>query len=322
MSSVNVCSVCGIGGLQLRCSRCHTVYYCSKEHQRIDWKKHKVICNTKSDSQQNIINGGRNNSVVDASVNFNISTEGISNIDLFSDKTEELSSNLSLDFREEKSPTEKTLRCAKSAMPIQGENRVLPRKSNFRDFPEISLQKKDQPPFLHRNNVDCILDEVCRNVIRDMDAYGLCVVDNFLGEDRGRAVLDEVLTMYSSGVFKDGQLVSNKGRQDLKTIRGDQITWIDGREKFCSNIGYLINQVDAVVMRANKMVNNGKLGSYTINGRTKVRFITRTILFPRYCIITVTYKFRVQTSLKSHQQNQKSHNICKRFKNNYITITI
>ncbi|GLV40126.1 HIF prolyl hydroxylase [Carabus blaptoides fortunei] len=156
-------------------------------------------------------------------------------------------------------------------MPIQGKNRVLPRKSSVRDFPEISLQTKDvAPPFLHRNTADVILDEVCRNVVRDMDAYGVCVVDNFLGDERGRSVLGEVLDMYSSGVFKDGQLVSSTGRKgDLKTIRGDQITWIDGREKYCSNIGYLISQVDAVVMRANKMMNNGKMGSYTINGRTK-----------------------------------------------------
>ncbi|KAK9703157.1 2OG-Fe(II) oxygenase superfamily [Popillia japonica] len=76
--------------------------------------------------------------------------------------------------------------------------------------------------------------------------------------------------MYNTkGVFKDGQLVSNKGRKDLKTIRGDRITWIDGREAFCKNIGSLISQVDAVIIRANKMLNNGKLGQYNINGRTK-----------------------------------------------------
>lgn len=269
MSSVNVCSVCGIGDLKLRCSRCHTVYYCTKEHQRIDWKKHKVNCK-KSDTQP-VVNGANKSNAVTQIENLPITLEGSSENEILSAGTESLSPRIDLDYKEEISPTEKTLRCAKSAMPIQGENRVLPRKSNFRDFPEISLKKTESPPFLHRNNDDIILDEVCRNVIRDMDAYGLCVVDNFLGEERGRAVLNEVLTMYSSGVFKDGQLVSSTGRKgDLKTIRGDQITWIDGREKFCNNIGYLISQVDSVVMRANKMLNNGKLGSYTINGRTKV----------------------------------------------------
>lgn len=267
MSSVNDCAVCGKGGLQLRCARCHKVYYCNKEHQRIDWKKHKVFC--KSNDVNPTLNGDKN--VVCQNDNLTITHEGSSENEILSARTECLSPNLELDFREEKSSTEKHLRCAKSAMPIQGENRVLPPKRNFRDFPEISLKKQNSTSYLERNNVDYILDEVCRNVIRDMDSYGLCVVDNFLGEMRGRAVLDEVLTMYSTGVFKDGQLVSSTGRQgDHKTIRGDQITWIDGREKFCNNIGYLISQVDSIVMRANKMVNNGKLGSYNINGRTKV----------------------------------------------------
>lgn len=271
MSSVNECAVCGIDGLQLRCARCHKVYYCTKEHQRIDWKKHKVIC--KASDVSSVVNGEKNNAVCQ-NLTLTITQEGSSENEILSAKTESLSPNRELNFREEKSSTEKILRCAKSAMPIQGENRVLPPKRNFRDFPEISLKKQNNTSYLQKNNVDLILDDVCRNVIRDMDAYGLCVVDNFLGAERGRAVLDEVLTMYSSGVFKDGQLVSSRGRQgDHKTIRGDQITWIDGREKFCNNIGYLISQVDAVVMRANKMVNNGKLGSYNINGRTKVSIL-------------------------------------------------
>ncbi|KAL7411660.1 hypothetical protein BDY24DRAFT_395632 [Mrakia frigida] len=26
------------------CSRCLTVRYCSREHQRLDWKRHKICC--------------------------------------------------------------------------------------------------------------------------------------------------------------------------------------------------------------------------------------------------------------------------------------
>ncbi len=29
---------------QLRCSGCRLVFYCSQEHQKIDWKRHKVVC--------------------------------------------------------------------------------------------------------------------------------------------------------------------------------------------------------------------------------------------------------------------------------------
>jgi len=103
-----------------------------------------------------------------------------------------------------------------------------------------------------------------------MDLYGVCVLDNFLGYQRGMTVLDEVLNLYNMGVFKDGQLVRNKASNNLKTIRGDQIIWVDGREDSCKQIGQLISDVDAVVMGSNKMNDNGKLGNYTINGRTKV----------------------------------------------------
>lgn len=153
-------------------------------------------------------------------------------------------------------------------MPTQHHN-------GMKNFPEVRLTREEEllPPFLHKNknNLEELIDDISRNVIRDMDEYGMCVVDNFLGTEKGLAVLNEVLNMYSAGLFKDGQLVSNKaGANDLKTIRGDQITWLDGKEKQCQNIGMLISQVDAVIMRANKMCNNGKMGNYTINGRTKV----------------------------------------------------
>ncbi|CAG8763384.1 17134_t:CDS:1, partial [Cetraspora pellucida] len=26
------------------CSRCHEVYYCGTEHQKSDWKTHKLVC--------------------------------------------------------------------------------------------------------------------------------------------------------------------------------------------------------------------------------------------------------------------------------------
>ncbi|XP_052900796.1 uncharacterized protein LOC128307106 [Anopheles moucheti] len=113
------------------------------------------------------------------------------------------------------------------------------------------------------------LDEACRSLIRDMNEYGVCVLDNFLGQERGLQVLDEVTGMYSSGVFRDGQLVSNRGGNNLRHIRGDKITWIGGKEPGCSSIGYLINRVDAVITNCKRMKNNGKLGRYNIKERTK-----------------------------------------------------
>ncbi|VVC28320.1 Hypothetical protein CINCED_3A008469 [Cinara cedri] len=76
-------------------------------------------------------------------------------------------------------------------------------------------------------------------------------------------------TEFVMGVFKDGELVRNKASNNLKTIRGDEIIWVDGRENSCKHIGQLISDVDSVVMGSNQMNDNGKLGNYTINGRTK-----------------------------------------------------
>jgi hypoxia-inducible factor (prolyl hydroxylase) len=108
-----------------------------------------------------------------------------------------------------------------------------------------------------------------RQVINDMNRYGVCVVDDLLGEARGAAVLREVQSMYSSGAFQDGQLVKGKDSQS-KSIRGDKITWVDGREPNCKNISVLVKLLDNIVMGANTVTNNGKLGSYRIKERSKV----------------------------------------------------
>jgi hypothetical protein len=38
------CALCQEAATK-RCSRCKTVWYCSTEHQRTDWKNHKKECN-------------------------------------------------------------------------------------------------------------------------------------------------------------------------------------------------------------------------------------------------------------------------------------
>lgn len=102
-----------------------------------------------------------------------------------------------------------------------------------------------QPMHLHQ-------EEMCHTLIRDLNKYGVCVLDEFMGEERGERVLSEVVTMYSAGKFMDGQLVQPSTKtgeiRDLKHIRGDKITWIGGREPGCANIGYLINQVSGVTL--------------------------------------------------------------------------
>jgi len=111
-----------------------------------------------------------------------------------------------------------------------------------------------------------------KQIITDLDRYGVCVVDNLLGEARGDALLREVQSLYSSGAFKDGQLVRER-HSASHLIRGDKITWTDGSEPYCRNIAVLIKLLDNIVMGANSLPNNGKLGDYKIKQRSKVRIL-------------------------------------------------
>lgn len=175
-----------------------------------------------------------------------------------------------------------------SKMPQQGHNGV-------RRYPEVAI-RSEREYFSHvtSRNTRSIqeLDEISRNVVQDMNRFGLCVVNNFLGLEKGLLVLNEVLKIYDAGMFKNGQLVSNKaGPKNLRQIRGDEITWVDGRERFCENIGRLISKVDAIIMRANKMANNGKMGNYKINNRTKVKnfnYIFQKLFYVWFGLIIIT----------------------------------
>lgn len=290
------CELCGETGHVLRCSRCKCVYYCSKEHQTEHWKKHKPFCNKnrvdrplnevtptergstrtsvtvpKNKPQKHFIQSKVTLQEGKTSTEWNVSpitSEGSSETEILSASMEVLRPTFGFDEKptsensavENRDETDKRIKSHVSSQTTT---------NGFKQFPEIRLRLP--PPYLHKNDKvqQDILEEICRNVIRDMDSYGVCVVDNFMGPKVGSAVLEEVVSMYSLGVFKDGQLVSNKATSDLKTIRGDQIIWIDGKESTCQNIGALISKVDSIIMLANKMSNNGKMGDYMINGRTK-----------------------------------------------------
>lgn len=39
-----VCAECGTAQNLMVCSRCRSVWYCSKQHQNINWKRHKLYC--------------------------------------------------------------------------------------------------------------------------------------------------------------------------------------------------------------------------------------------------------------------------------------
>lgn len=106
-------------------------------------------------------------------------------------------------------------------------------------------------------------------IVPCMKYYGICVKDNFLGAQLGERVLEEVEALNHSGKFRGGQLVIQKNIPS-RSIRGDQIAWVEGREPECESIGALLAHIDEAIMHS---AANGQLGDCVINGRTKVREI-------------------------------------------------
>lgn len=97
-----------------------------------------------------------------------------------------------------------------------------------------------------------------------MNSYGLCIVDNFLGEKLGDRILQEVRRVHEDGNMQDGQLACQTLGQ-TKAIRGDKIAWVEGTETGCYNVGVLLSRIDKLITFA-----DGKLGNYKIRGRHKV----------------------------------------------------
>lgn len=263
-TKTDVCSVCGNRENLLRCGQCKTIFYCSKEHQKEDWKRHRLTCKKQSSTESVEKKYGH---IIDNQVKSVIPKEGSSENEILSSLGVHLSPTNN-NYKKQHVFKEEPSKSKVTEVPVNRQ-RVSPHKhDSFKDFSEISLHSP-----CHFKDDD--LEEMCYNVIKDLTDYGLCVLDNFLGAQLGRNILKEVLQIEREGLFRDGQLVSTKGKnkEELKTIRGDQICWVHGKEVHYPNIGYLVNQVDFVIMKANKMPNNGKLGQFNINGRTKVRFI-------------------------------------------------
>ena len=63
-------------------------------------------------------------------------------------------------------------------------------------------------------------------VIEHLNKFGACIIDDFLGPDKGQDILEEVESLQAAQVFSGGQLVTASDTADR--FRSDQITWTDG----------------------------------------------------------------------------------------------
>ncbi|XP_026164550.1 egl nine homolog 1 isoform X3 [Mastacembelus armatus] len=255
------CELCGKMENLLKCGRCRISFYCSKEHQKQHWKKHKLICKEADKAQ--------------------ISKQK-------PEQTPPSGDEKAPDtYREKKSPEQ-----AAGASGTQNTNSVAP---GVGDRPGEDGSSNSATSNGQTNSSPQKLATEC--VVPCMSKHGICVVDNFLGAEIGQGILDNVKALHKTGRFTDGQLVSQKS-DSSKDIRGDKITWIEGKEAGCEKIRFLMSRMDDLIRHC-----NGKLGNYTINGRTKQATESNTAGNFPHLLPQLTWQALTWTMTSENQHN-------------------
>lgn len=253
------CELCGKMENLLRCSRCRSSFYCSKEHQRQDWKKHKLVCQRGDGAPGPGASQHPHPGPAPPAAAPQPRAAGA------------------------KEARKAAPRCPGAAPGGQGpaaaaaeaepaKEEPLGRSSLFQDkanlyppsnTPGEGLSHGGGPRPNGQTKPLPALKLALEYIVPCMNKHGICVVDDFLGKETGQQIGEEVRALHDTGKFTDGQLVSQKS-DSSKDIRGDKITWIEGKEPGCETIGLLMSSMDDLIRHC-----NGKLGNYKINGRTK-----------------------------------------------------
>ncbi|XP_005518598.1 PREDICTED: egl nine homolog 1 [Pseudopodoces humilis] len=270
------CELCGKMENLLRCGRCRSSFYCSKEHQRQDWKKHKLICRGGGAAAAGAAGGAteprgghpplpraHGGAAAGGGSRAGVGKGAAPPSPEAPPEAAPLTNNRVAAAAAAAGGEAEAPAAAQSPSP-SGEAVLLYRdKSNL--YPGgvqagpggAALRPNGQTKSLVPQRL------ALEYIVPCMNKHGICVVDDFLGKELGGLVAEEVRALHHTGRFTDGQLVSQKS-DSSKDIRGDKITWVEGKEPGCQTIRLLMNSMDDLIRHC-----NGKLGNYKINGRTK-----------------------------------------------------
>ncbi|CAK6442269.1 unnamed protein product [Pipistrellus nathusii] len=279
------CELCGKMENLLRCSRCRSSFYCSKEHQRQDWKKHKLVCQSGEAAPGP---GPGPAAAAAAPAPAPLPPPGPAPAPAApppkaagarrARKAAPRRNSAAGDAAKAKAQPAAAApggqgqgqgqaaaeaEAAESAAeePLVRAKSLLREKANL--YPPGSAPGGLRPNGQTKPLPALKLALALEYIVPCMNKHGICVVDDFLGQETGLQIGEEVRALHDTGRFTDGQLVSQKS-DSSKDIRGDQITWIEGKEPGCETIGLLMSRMDDLIRHC-----NGKLGNYKINGRTK-----------------------------------------------------
>uniref|UniRef100_A0A4W5RVA2 hypoxia-inducible factor-proline dioxygenase n=1 Tax=Hucho hucho TaxID=62062 RepID=A0A4W5RVA2_9TELE len=244
------CELCGKMENLLKCGRCRNSFYCSKEHQKSDWKKHKLFC---KEAEKPPCQPQPESTQQPART-----AKGGQGKQLKMKSTEQQNDTAS----------QSTANTGRPNPPADGERKKYLITSATRSGSVSDSKRTGEGIKLSAKTNGQTMSppqKLAMNyIVPCMNKHGICVVDNFLGEETGLSILEDVRALHKTGKFTDGQLVSQRS-DSTKDIRGDKITWTEGREPGCEKIAFLMSRMDDLVRHC-----NGKLGNYRINGRTKV----------------------------------------------------
>ncbi|KAM9613044.1 egl nine homolog 1 isoform 1-T1 [Trichechus inunguis] len=290
------CELCGKMENLLRCSRCRSSFYCSKEHQRQDWKKHKLVCQGSEGaveprgahghaaaSHHPHLNSARSAAAAppksgragakeskkaaprrDAAAAEAPGRPAAGDATATKAKPEPAAASPSHAAAGSQGPAAAEAEPGKEELLARSQ--LYQEKSNMYPPSNTPGEGLSHGGGLRPNGQTKPLPALklaLEYIVPCMNKHGICVVDDFLGKETGQQIGEEVRALHDTGKFTDGQLVSQKS-DSSKDIRGDKITWIEGKEPGCETIGLLMSSMDDLIRHC-----NGKLGNYKINGRTK-----------------------------------------------------
>ncbi|XP_064599749.1 LOW QUALITY PROTEIN: prolyl hydroxylase EGLN3-like [Liolophura sinensis] len=247
--NVNVCQLCGtLENLQL-CGGCRKTWYCSKDHQKSDWKEHKKACKKKTAAVTEA-SGVKSwkPSVGVVSVNKAACCNPAS-------RDTSVSSGAQINGQQNQNSVTENLSEGKLRI-LHSHPMTLNHNMPIPQGPTDSVQATQAylSVIKHRNKA------ISQYVLNCLNKHGICVVDTLLGEAKGTQILQEVKSLHESGRFNRGQLVStSSGPSQSTNIRGDIITWVDGTEEGCSEIGFLVSCMDAIILGCGERLQNYKI---------------------------------------------------------------
>uniref|UniRef100_A0A8C7JY93 Egl-9 family hypoxia inducible factor 1 n=1 Tax=Oncorhynchus kisutch TaxID=8019 RepID=A0A8C7JY93_ONCKI len=175
--------------------------------------------------------------------------------------------------------------CKESEAPFRGiEGQTLPEQNTratsrsgetiMKGFITSAVSSVYKPGWLNNHTKPCgqtttrsTPQKLAREyIVPCMTKHGICVVDNFIGGEKGLAILEDVKVLHKTVKFTDGQLVSQK-TDSIKDIRGGGVRSHGSRAESsgCEKIRFLKSHMDDLARHC-----NGQRGNFTINGRTKV----------------------------------------------------